>query len=268
MIFKSSIPDLADMHCHILPYVDDGASDLEEAQKLILEEYAQGVRIIVMTVHLRHGMFDTEISRVQKHFRVLKEWAESQKLSNLSLYLSREYYCDDRFNSLLDGYIHDQETITFDGITYYPEEEILPIGKQNCILLEFSSNKIQNGEFKYFVEKVVSAGLTPIIAHAERYPLVQEHPVAMKKLREYGAYIQINASSVLGKDSKIRCKTAKELLDKGYVDIVSSDTHDMDIRVPILDKCYSFLKSRYSSDEADFLLHDNAYFLINGTRFS
>lgn len=264
MIFKSSVPDLADMHCHILPYVDDGASDFEEAKKLIREEYAQGVRIIIMTVHLRQGMFDTEINKVQKRFNALKDWLYSTRMSDLALYLSREYHCDDRFRHILNGYINGQEEVVFEDKTYYPEEEILPVGKHKCILLEFSSNKMQNGEFKVFVDKVVQAGMTPIIAHAERYPLVQEHPMSMHKLRNYGAYIQVNASAVLGKESKIRCKTAKELIDLGYADIVASDAHNLTDRPPKLKQCYSSIKKSFGVDTADYLLHDNAYYLLKG----
>ena len=92
IIFKETTPKLYDLHCHIVPYVDDGAEDLEEAKKLIKEEYSQGVRFIAMTVHLRNGMFDTSINKVRKHFDELNEWLLETNMTDLEICFSREYY--------------------------------------------------------------------------------------------------------------------------------------------------------------------------------
>ena len=89
--FGKPIIGLTDIHCHIVPFVDDGAEDYEEAQELISREYSQGVRSLVMTVHLRYGMFDTPISKVEKHFEVLKNWLSQTDMNDLELFLSREY---------------------------------------------------------------------------------------------------------------------------------------------------------------------------------
>ena len=93
---KSTVIGLADIHCHIVPFVDDGADDMETAKELIREEYLQGVRTLVMTTHLRKGMFDTPIYKVRKHFEQLVEWVSSTEMREMRLFLSREYYCDGR----------------------------------------------------------------------------------------------------------------------------------------------------------------------------
>ncbi|MCR4903063.1 MAG: hypothetical protein K6A23_09400 [Butyrivibrio sp.] len=264
MIGFNSWNEMADIHSHILPYVDDGAEDMEVSSKLIQEEYAQGVRLIVLTVHLRLGMFDTPISRVMDHYNKLQNIIKGDHYKDLTVLVSREYFCDDRFMALLDGFIENKSEIIFEDKIYVPREEIIPFGIKNCILLEFSSTKVQREEFKFFIQKCIKAGLSPVIAHVERYPAVWNNPDIVTQFKKYGAYIQVNADAILGKESKQRNVMARELVEKGLADIVSSDAHDLEYRVPNMKKCYRFLKVRYGKAKADMLMHDNASFLIKG----
>ncbi|MCR4902195.1 MAG: hypothetical protein K6A23_04995 [Butyrivibrio sp.] len=262
MIGFDSLTEMADIHCHLLPYVDDGAADTDEAYELILNEYAQGVRLIIITVHLRYGMFDTDVSNVLKHFDNLKSMLSQENMKDLEVFVSREYYCDERFEAILDGYASGAEKIIYEDKEYFPKKEIMPIGKNNCILLEFSSGKIQKNEFEVFIKKSVSAGLTPIIAHVERYPAVWSNMTLVDNMKNYGAYIQVNADSILGKESRQRVDVARTLLKSGALDIVCSDAHDTEFRTPNMKKCYKYLKSKFGKDTAAKLMHDNAYKLV------
>ncbi|WP_026516928.1 tyrosine-protein phosphatase [Butyrivibrio sp. MC2021] len=262
MMRRSPDIKLADMHCHIVPYVDDGASDLEEAKRIIIEEYEQGVRLIVMTVHFKHGSFDTPAAKVKKHFDSLLKWLDTTDMTDLDVYVTREYYCDKRLALLLDGYARGKDKVVYEDITYVPEEEILPFGGHRCILLEFSSGRKQMKAFEAFTRLAVHAGLTPIIAHAERYPMVQENPEILRVARKYGAYIQVNGDAILGKDLKRVCDTARNLIKSDIADIVSSDSHDLEVRSPNLKKSNGFLKSKFGNEVANLLLHDNAYYLV------
>ena len=253
---------MCDFHCHSVPYVDDGAEDIEEAKKIIESEYRQGVRLVVMTVHLRYGMFDTPIERVRESFYKIQKWLNESKMAEMKIFLSREYYCDERLESLLDGYKNGFEEIIYHGKRYHPYDEILPIGSKKGILLEFSSNSMQENEFEIFVKKASYAGLTPIIAHVERYPVVQNNPSIVKNMKENGAYIQVNSNSVLSKASKKEIETTKFLIKNQMVDIISSDAHDVIDRPVNLKKCYGALRKKYGKSIADKLLRDNAYSLI------
>ena len=261
---KSPDIKLADLHCHIVPYVDDGASDLEEAKRLIIEEYKQGVRLIVMTVHYKYGAFDTPAAKVKRHFASLTKWLESTEMTDLDIYVTREYYCDKRLGYLLEGYAKGKDKVIYEDISYVPEEEILPFGGHRCILLEFSARRRQEKAFEVFVRLAVKAGLTPIIAHAERYPIVQENHEFLREIREYGAYIQVNGGALLGRDIKKFCDTARKLVKADIADIVSSDCHDMEERTPNLKRCSSYLSSKYGNDMANIILNDNAYHLVYG----
>lgn len=67
-----------DIHCHIVPGVDDGAADIEETRKLLEMEYKQGVRNIILTPHFRFQMFETPLEKVQRQFRLAEEAADEE----------------------------------------------------------------------------------------------------------------------------------------------------------------------------------------------
>ena len=75
-------------------------------------------------------------------------------MNDLELFLSREYYCDERFEMLLDGYANGSDEVIFDGEKLVPKEEIRPFGKHKCILLEFSSIECRIVNLKYLSRKL------------------------------------------------------------------------------------------------------------------
>jgi protein-tyrosine phosphatase len=242
--------------------VDDGASDMEDARRLILEEYAQGVRLLVFTPHLREGYFDTSIDVVMKHYEELKEWVSRSGMDDLNLYLSREYHCDKRFEALLEGYSGGRDEITYGGRKYEPQKEILPFGRSRCILLEFSSGMTDAEPIGYFSRMALDIGFTPIIAHAERYPAVQKDVHVLDGLKSLGVLVQVNAGALLGMEGKNECNTANELVTEQIADIVASDTHDLEYRKPRLKRCYRYLTRNVGEERAAALMSDKAFQLI------
>ena len=70
--------DLFDVHCHMVPGVDDGASDLEESLAMLKMEYRDGVRNIIVTPHYRRRMFETPAKKVHEQFQKLQEAAKKE----------------------------------------------------------------------------------------------------------------------------------------------------------------------------------------------
>ena len=82
-----------DIHCHIVPGVDDGAADIEETRKLLEMEYKQGVRNIILTPHFRFQMFETPLEKVQRQFWLAEE-AAADISKDLHLYLGCEFHAN------------------------------------------------------------------------------------------------------------------------------------------------------------------------------
>lgn len=230
---------MIDLHCHLLPYVDDGAHDLEEAEKLLSMEAEQGVTALCLTPHLREGMFETPDEALRRQWERLRPMAAAK---GLQLFLSREYHCDDLFWDTLDA------------------GQTIPIG-DTVLLLEFSTWTGAD-QMRSAVREIRRRGLFPLLAHAERYaacdvPLIEE-------LREAGALIQVNADAVLGCDGLRLKRLTWKLLHAGLVDLIASDAHSSDERPPRLRDCNHVLKKKLGDEQAERLLLSTPRKMIMG----
>ena len=102
-----SIKGIYDIHCHIVPGVDDGATDIGETVKLLRMEYEQGVRTVITTPHFRFRMFETPAEKVREQFRLVEKAASeiSPDLHVLTEFShnSEESYIRERLGALLSG---------------------------------------------------------------------------------------------------------------------------------------------------------------------
>ena len=242
----SSRLELADLHCHLMPYVDDGAYDEEECLELLKQEAEQGVRSICLTPHLRADMFESSDEEVALHFAMAQRLAEEAALP-LKLYCSREYHFDRIFRSRL------------------AKGELRPLGEGKTLLVEFGGRH-SGEEILESVALVKHAGWQPLIAHVERYlPLHQDWAFA-HELREAGALLQVNAGSVLGREGLRQKQLVKRLLQKDLVDVIASDAHDSRIRVPELALCAQQIEKKYGRGPARRLLGDNPRAILQGSK--
>ncbi|MCR4804794.1 MAG: capsular biosynthesis protein [Clostridia bacterium] len=229
---------MIDLHCHLLPYVDDGANDLEEAIELLSLEAKQGVTEICLTPHLRKGIFETPDEKIRAQYERIRPIAESK---GLKLHLSREYHWDELTRERLE-----------DG-------DVIPMG-QNVLLTEFSA-RYSVVELLQAVKMVRTFGYVPLIAHVERYPLTTE--ALMRELREMGAYIQVNADAVLGYDGRYVKKLAWSLLKEGLADVIASDAHSTGARPPRMRECREQIRKKLGEPQAERLLSENPGTILN-----
>lgn len=226
-----------DLHCHILPYVDDGALRNEESEQLMDMLYLQGVRVVCATPHLRKGMFETPDRDIQVQFAELQDYA-ARRSYPVRLFLSREYHCDKLFKERLEA------------------GTVLPMGAGNALLVEFS----QRHDFDYilgWIKDLRNRGYHPLVAHVERYPGVEGDLDKVSALIQAGAKIQMNAGSVLGHEGLRQAKWSRKLLKEALVHVIASDSHDPMDRPPELDACQRFLRKKIGDAYADALMRDN-----------
>ena len=236
---KLKMKNIADIHCHILPYVDDGAPIAEESQALVEAEYAAGVRTICCTPHLRRGMFETPDEVIKDQFEKLKERTRQAAFpEEIKLFLSREYHAD---RLLLERLEKDQ---------------ILPLGNSKNLLLEFS-NRHPLEDIHWFIKAVRDAGYSPLIAHAERYEILWESTDLAEELIGLGAKIQMNCSSLLGREGRRQASYCRKLLKKQLPFVIASDAHDTEYRPPELDKAADHLTRKFGEEAARKLLSED-----------
>lgn len=238
----------ADIHCHILPYVDDGALRAQESDELADMQAKQGVRIVCCTPHLRHHMFETPDDEIKRRFQQLLERQAAAEAAGMSrspirFFLSREYHCDSLLLKKLEA------------------GEILPLGNSKTILAEFSYRHSES-QIREFIKIIQSYGFRPLIAHAERYPAL-EKPAQAAALIDMGALIQMNASSVTGSEGRKQAAWCKKLLKENLVHVIASDAHDPSDRPPELDSCANLLERKIGIGTAEKLMWTNPIQILN-----
>ncbi len=226
---------MVDIHCHALFGVDDGAKSMEESIAMLQQAKSQGIEAIVLTPHYRHGMFDYPAERIRDHFARLKP--EAEKLG-IALHLGCEYHVNSRI---------------FDALQ---EDSCFALAGGDFVLTEYSFDT----EFSYIygqTKKLISYGYVPVVAHVERYGCLLKNPKLCLELSNTGAYIQVNADSILGLDGKVGEKFSRKILKKGWADIVASDAHGVDKRACHLGDCMEYVTRKYGEEYAELLFDEN-----------
>ena len=210
-----------DIHTHIIPYVDDGSSSLEESINMIKHEIDIGVTDIICTPHHIFHRYETTVEVIKERFNFLKEEVEKLNLP-IKLYLGQEI-C----------YTHREDIISM-----LKNGTLLTLNNTNRVLLEFSFTREPEDILDVIYNFNIN-GYEVIIAHVERYEWMTLDKVVA--LRNEGALIQINSNSILGLTSWAEKRFVKKLLKKGLVDYVASDTHSF--RPSTLDKSFKKIKN-------------------------
>lgn len=239
----NEMKEITDIHCHILPYVDDGALRVQESDELLKAQYAQGVRTICATPHLRKGMFETPDETIVLQFERLKMRA-AEICPDVSLFLSREYHCDRLFRDRLVSH------------------QVMPLGNGSYLLSEFSYRHSEE-QIHDYIRLIQDSGFKPLIAHAERYPAICESTEQVEKLIDMGAMIQMNVSSILGREGRKQASWCKKLLKAHLVHVVASDAHDPEERPVELGLCAEYLERKFGAELAEELLCINPFKILN-----
>lgn len=239
---------MIDIHSHIVFDVDDGPKTLEESLALIGESYRQGVRTIISTSHRRKGMFETPERTIHEHFRVVKEAAEERYEDLSILYGGELFYTEDLRQKLEKGMVP-----TLNGTRY--------------ALIEFSMLTPWR-DIHSALTKVLMLGITPVVAHIERYNALEYKAERVRELIDMGCYTQINSNHVLkpklfGDSEKLFKKRARYFLKEDVVHCVASDMHNLDKRPPYMQAAYETIFKDYGRHKAHALFKGNLEKIIS-----
>ena len=238
---------MIDIHSHIIFDVDDGPRDLADSLALLEESYRQGVRTIISTSHRRKGMFETPENKIAEHFKLVQEIAKEISDDLTVLFGAEIYYTSDVLDKL--------------------EKKIIPsLADTRYALIEFSMTTPYK-EIHTALSNVLRLGITPVVAHIERYHCLENDEKKVRDLIDMGCYMQINSSSVLksklfGDKYKFMKKRARFFLEKDLVHFVASDMHNLDDRPPYMQEAYQIISKKYGVAYAEQLFRKNQEILL------
>lgn len=238
---------MIDIHSHIVFGVDDGPKSKQESKALLTEAYRQGVRTIVSTSHRRKGMFETPEETIATNFQEVKELAKEVAPDLNILYGAEIYYTHDVLEKL--------------------EKQVIPsLNGTRYALIEFSMATPYR-EIHTALSNVLMLGITPVVAHIERYHELENNEKRVKELIDMGCYTQINSSSILkpklfGDKYKFMKKRARYFLERDLVHFVASDMHNLDQRPPYMKEAYEIVSKQYGERKARELFIENSRFIL------
>lgn len=203
---------MVDLHCHILPGVDDGAKTVEDSLELLAAQLAGGVNAIALTPHFNAERTTVAVfcEKRAAAFGQLRQ-AVAEKALPVTLKLGAEVFFS---SDLLDL-----------------ELEPLCLQDTPYLLVEFSPTFYPSWAKDIFYQLQLR-GITPILAHVERYPYMLSDPTRLYELAQSGVLLQVNAGSLLKGSS--RPAMIQKLLRWNLVHLLSTDTHSMQKRPPLL----------------------------------
>ncbi|EEY79386.1 MULTISPECIES: capsular polysaccharide biosynthesis protein Cps4B [Streptococcus] len=238
---------MIDIHSHIVFDVDDGPKTIEDSRALLEESYRQGVRTIISTSHRRKGMFETPEAKIEENFKQVQELAKEIADDLTVLYGAEIYYTSDILDKLEQG-------------------KIPRLADSQYALIEFSMITPYK-EIHTALSNVLRLGVTPVVAHIERYHCLENDEKKVRDLINMGCYTQINSSSVLkpklfGDTYKFMKKRAQFFLEKDLVHFVASDMHNLNPRPPYMQEAYQIISKKYGESHAEQLFRKNQELLL------
>lgn len=236
---------MIDLHCHILPGLDDGARTQEQSVQMARMAAESGVRIIAATPHTNlHGIFENYASpTLDQIFAALQQRLLREQIP-IELVIGAEIFCNGNVSDLLR-----RGTLRTLGGTRYP-------------LVEFAFSDHPDHVFRQ-LRQLLDAGYIPIVAHPERYYFVQHDRHLLWDFAEMGCVLQVNKGSPLGRFGSAPRRISHYMLERGLVHILASDAHSDTARTPYLADVRRFLMDFCGDGCPQLLLERNPAHILH-----
>ena len=229
---------MIDLHCHILPCVDDGAKDIAEALKMAQSAVADGVTKIVATPHsaaCEEGSFSL-CAKVANFNTLLRQ-------HGLDLHVYPSYECHHSCELLLGG------------------KGLFPGGRYSLVELP---SRLTDGSACEILFEILATGVTPVLAHPERNHTFRHDHRTLFELVDHGVLLQLTAGSLLGEFGADVKAFSRFLLKEGKISFLASDGHSATFRPPVLSKAVKAAAKIIGKEHALRLVHDNPQAVLAG----
>lgn len=234
---------MIDIHCHILPGLDDGAETMNDSIAMAKLAVRNGIHQVVATPHHKTSKYDNSKATVVERVKELNLTLQKLQIP-LEVLLGQEVRV---YGDLIEDYINDQ---------------IVTVNLHNYVLIEFPSNHVPSYTERLFYNMQMN-GLTPIIAHPERNSQIVEQPDKLFHLIEKGALSQVTASSLTGDFGKKIQKFSFQLIEANLTHFIATDAHNITTRPFNLAEAYDVIEKNYGIDYVDLFI-ENAELMTVG----
>ena len=231
-----------DIHCHIMPGVDDGARSEEMALAMIRIAVAEGAEHIILTPHHKPGYHNVSAAGIVSRTKALQALCDAEEIK-VALHTGCELY------------------YYSEALPMIEERAIAPLAGSQYLLCEFYPTD-PFAQIRSAVYDLLGTGVKPVIAHVERYAEVVQDIDRVRELIDMGAFIQVNAATITGRYGRGLKSFAKRLLREELVDFVATDAHNTEGRAPHLTEAHRYVAAKYGAAYAKEIFYENAMRVI------
>ena len=238
---------MIDVHTHILPGIDDGSKDIEETFKILREACEAGFSDVFATSHYIEGEY--EFNKTDREYIIE---AIMEKVADEGL--------DITIHNGAEGYISNE-------LPNLIREEVVPtLGESRYVLFELPlrAKVMYTNEV---INKLIQMKLIPIIAHPERYELIQDEPSIAIEWVEQGALLQSNYASIIGRYGIKAKETLLKLLDANAVHFLGTDNHRSNSIYTRMEEIKKAFRRKIGRDKFYELSETNPRCILNNEEF-
>ncbi|CZQ97051.1 Hypothetical protein Tpal_2090 [Trichococcus palustris] len=235
---------MIDLHCHLLPGIDDGARTLEDSLAMAEVAVAEGITHILVTPHHKNGKYENVKADIVTYTAELQEEFDRRKIG-LTLFPGQEV------------------RIYGELLTDVENDEILFTDEENqYVLIEFPTLAIPLYAESLFFQ-MQQKGITPVIVHPERNQDIIADPNVLLPYIEKGALAQVTASSYIGVFGKDIAELSSRLIEANLVHVLASDAHNTRGRSFHMQEAFAKLEKEFGIEKVA-LFQQTAKDLLNG----
>ena len=234
--------EIIDTHSHILPGLDDGASDMRESIRMLRQAWRQGITDVIATPHYSGSFPNTCPDRIRMLCRKLQKEAHAELKKEIRIWPGQEIMYSEKALSLLE------------------KGKLLTISDSRYVLVEF----IPAAPYSYIfraVKELTFGGYRPILAHAERYQALREAG-RLEELKKQGACVQLNFRPAGGRWYHETSRWCRKMLRRELADFLGTDMHNTGGRSPETEKAVMWMDKKLRRSYADAVLRGNARELL------
>jgi len=237
---------LIDLHCHILPGIDDGAASLEKSLVMARQAVRDGIQTVVATPHHLNGLYQNALSDIVTRVNHLSQILEQEAIALKVVPGSEIHVCEGLSRSILKG-----EAATINGNNKYA-------------LLEFPVQSLPHGwEDELF--KISLGNVVPVIAHPERLHAFQRNLELLYDLVAMGCMVQLTAMSITGELGEPAMVCSHALLKRRLAHVIATDAHSPEGRPLILSRgVMAAARVLGSREEAETMVTTHPEAIISG----
>lgn len=239
---------MIDIHTHLIPNVDDGADSIEETLRLANEAVSEGIRHTVLTPH--HNRYWVE-NRKDDVLQLKKKVEDAINEAGIPLTVSASQ--EIRMNEEFIEHLFSNQYLPLDETGKY-------------YLVEFSWSEMPSFAHDY-LQQMIDAGITPVIAHPERQRPFIDNPSYLREFIEMGCVSQVTATSIIGGYSEEIRQTALEMIEENLIHTIASDAHNVIERPFNIQAAFTVLDELYGKEYREYLV-SNAEKIFNGTEIT